>query len=169
MIALNRRVVVTGLGAITPLGNSVEVSWEGAIRGESGIGPITQFDAHALPVRIAAEVKDFRAEDWMDRKDAKKMDLFIQYSVAASFHALEDAKLKITEEDAERAGVIIGTGMGGLRAIEHFHKVLLEKGYRKVSPFFIPMLISNLASGHISMRFNMKGPNSCVATACATG
>ncbi len=169
MIALNRRVVVTGLGAITPLGNSVEESWEGALAGKSGLGPITRFDAHGLPVRIAGEVKGFRAEDWMDRKDVKKMDLFIHYSVAASFSAIEDAKLKITEENAERAGVIIGSGMGGLMAIEHYHILLLEKGYKKVSPFFIPMLICNLASGQVSMRFNLKGPNSCVTTACATG
>jgi 3-oxoacyl-[acyl-carrier-protein] synthase II len=169
VIALNRRVVVTGLGAITPLGNSVEESWEGALAGKSGLGPITRFDAHGLPVRIAGEVKGFRAEDWMDRKDVKKMDLFIHYSVAASFSAIEDAKLKITEENAERAGVIIGSGMGGLMAIEHYHILLLEKGYKKVSPFFIPMLICNLASGQVSMRFNLKGPNSCVTTACATG
>ncbi|MEE9304754.1 MAG: beta-ketoacyl-ACP synthase II [bacterium] len=166
---MNRRVVVTGLGAITPLGNSVEESWEGALAGKSGLGPITRFDAHGLPVRIAGEVKGFRAEDWMDRKDVKKMDLFIHYSVAASFSAIEDAKLKITEENAERAGVIIGSGMGGLMAIEHYHILLLEKGYKKVSPFFIPMLICNLASGQVSMRFNLKGPNSCVTTACATG
>ncbi len=169
MISLNRRVVVTGLGAITPLGNSVEESWEGALAGKSGLGPITRFDAHALPVRIAGEVKGFRAEDWMDRKDVKKMDLFIHYSVAASFSAIEDAKLKITEENAERAGVIIGSGMGGLMAIEHYHILFLEKGYKKISPFFIPMLICNLASGQVSMRFNLKGPSSCVTTACATG
>ena len=169
MIALNRRVVVTGLGAVTPLGNSVEESWEGALAGKSGLGPITRFDAHGLPVRIAGEVKGFRAEDWMERKNVKKMDLFIHYSVAASFSAIEDAKLKITEENADRAGVIIGSGMGGLMAIEHYHLVLLEKGHKRVSPFFIPMVICNLASGQVSMRFNLKGPNSCVSTACATG
>ncbi|MDA2916266.1 beta-ketoacyl-ACP synthase II [Nitrospinae bacterium AH_259_B05_G02_I21] len=166
---MNHRVVVTGLGAVTPLGNSVEESWEGALAGKSGLGPITRFDAHGLPVRIAGEVKGFRAEDWMARKDIKKMDLFIHYSVAASFSAIEDAKLKITEENAERAGVIIGSGMGGLMAIEHYHLLLLEKGHKKVSPFFIPMVICNLASGQVSMQFNLKGPNSCVATACATG
>ncbi|MDV2495808.1 MAG: beta-ketoacyl-ACP synthase II [bacterium] len=166
---MNHRVVVTGLGAVTPLGNSVEESWEGALAGKSGLGPITRFDAHGLPVRIAGEVKGFRAEDWMAKKDIKKMDLFIHYSVAASFSAIEDAKLKITEENAERAGVIIGSGMGGLMAIEHYHLLLLEKGHKKVSPFFIPMVICNLASGQVSMQFNLKGPNSCVATACATG
>jgi 3-oxoacyl-[acyl-carrier-protein] synthase II len=167
--ALNRRVVITGLGAITPLGNTVEANWEAALRGECGIGLITRFDASNLPVRIAAEVKDFQPEDWIERKEVKKMDLFIQYSVAASFNALEDARLKITEDIAERAGVIIGAGLGGLPAIEHFHKILLERGYKKISPFFIPMLIANLASGQVSMRFGLKGPNSCVATACATG
>jgi 3-oxoacyl-[acyl-carrier-protein] synthase II len=169
VIVLNRRVVITGLGAITPLGNSIEANWENVLNGASGVGYITRFDAHGLPVRIAAEVKDFRAEDWMDKKDVKKMDLFIHYSVAASFTAIEDAKLKITDENAERAGVIVGSGMGGLMAIEQYHKLLLEKGHKKVSPFFIPMLICNLASGQVSMRFNLKGPNSCVATACATG
>ncbi|MCH7646699.1 MAG: beta-ketoacyl-ACP synthase II, partial [Nitrospinae bacterium] len=169
MIALSRRVVVTGLGAITPLGNTIEENWEGAIRGKSGLGPITRFDADDLPVRIAGEVKDFQPEDWVDKKEIKKMDLFIHYSLAASYRALEDAKLQITEENSERAGVIIGSGMGGLMAIEHFHKMLLEKGHRRVSPFFIPMIICNLASGQVSMRFNLKGPNSCVATACATG
>ena len=169
VIALSRRVVITGLGAITPLGNTIEENWEGAIRGKSGLGPITRFDADDLPVRIAAEVKDFQPEDWVDKKEVKKMDLFIHYSLAASYHALEDAKLQITEDMAERAGVIIGTGMGGLMAIEHFHSMLIEKGHRRVSPFFIPMIICNLASGQVSMRFNMKGPNSCVTTACATG
>jgi 3-oxoacyl-[acyl-carrier-protein] synthase II len=169
MMALNRRVVITGVGAITPLANSVEVNWEKVLAGESGLGPITRFDASDLPVRIAGEVKDFHPEDWIEKKEVKKMDLFIQFAMAASFHAVESAKLKITEENAERTGVIIGTGMGGLPAIEHFHKVMLSKGSKKISPFFIPMLISNLASGQVSMRFGMKGPNSCVATACATG
>ena len=169
VIALNRRVVVTGLGAITPLGNSIDILWENALSGSSGLGPITRFDASELPVRIAGEVKDFQPEDWIEKKEIKKMDLFIQFALAASFNAVEDARLKITEENAERAGVIIGTGMGGLPAIEHFHKLILEKGHRKISPFFIPMLICNLASGQVSMRYGMKGPNSCVATACATG
>ncbi|MCH6568022.1 MAG: beta-ketoacyl-[acyl-carrier-protein] synthase II, partial [Nitrospinae bacterium] len=121
---MSRRVVVTGLGAITPLGNTIEENWEGAIRGKSGLGPITRFDADDLPVRIAGEVKDFQPEDWVDKKEIKKMDLFIHYSLAASYRALEDAKLQITEENSERAGVIIGSGMGGLMAIEHFHKML---------------------------------------------
>lgn len=162
-------MVVTGLGAITPLGNSIEVIWEKVLAGKSGLGPITRFDASGLPVRIAGEVKDFQPEDWIEKKEVKKMDLFIQFALAASFHAVEDAKLKITEENAERAGVIIGTGMGGLPAIEHFHKLMLNKGPKRISPFFIPMLIGNLASGQVSMRYGMKGPNSCVTTACATG
>jgi len=164
-----RRVVVTGLGLITPLGIGVEESWSGLIAGRSGLGRITHFDASTFPVQIAGEVEGFDPEKYIEYKEIKKMDRFIHFAVAASTMAVEDSGLVITEENAERAGVLIGSGIGGLPAIEHYHKALLEKGHRRVSPFFIPMLIINLASGQVSMKFGMKGPNSAVATACATG
>jgi len=164
-----RRVVVTGLGLITPLGIGVEESWSGLTAGKSGLGRITHFDASTFPVQIAGEVEGFDPEKYIEYKEIKKMDRFIHFAVAASTMAVEDSGLVITEENAERAGVLIGSGIGGLPAIEHYHKALLEKGHRRVSPFFIPMLIINLASGQVSMKFGMKGPNSAVATACATG
>ncbi len=164
-----RRVVVTGLGIVSPLAVGVEPSWKAALEGVSGVGPITQFDASALPVRIAGEVKGFDPAHYIEAKEIKKMDRFIHFAMAASIMAVEDSKLKITDENAERTGVIIGSGMGGLHAIEHYHKALLDKGYKRVSPFFIPMLIINLASGNVSIRFGAKGPNSAVCTACATG
>lgn len=164
-----RRVVVTGTGLITPLGIGITASWEALIEGRSGIGPITRFDSSDLPVHIAGEVKDFDPALYIEAKEIKKMDRFIHFAVAASTMAVEDSNLRITEENAERAGVIIGSGIGGLPAIEHYHKAYLEKGYRKITPFFIPMLIINLASGHVSIKFGAKGPNSAVSTACATG
>ncbi len=164
-----RRVVITGLGLITPLGIGVESSWKAFIEGRSGIGRITCFDASDLPVQIAGEVKDFDPSLYMEQKEIKKMDRFIHFALAASTMAIEDSGLKITDENAERVGVIIGSGIGGLPAIEHYHRVYLEKGYRRITPFFIPMLIINLASGQVSIRFGAKGPNSAVATACATG
>lgn len=164
-----RRVVVTGLGLITPVGIGVKPSWEALLEGRSGIGVIKTFDASDLPVRIAGEVKDFDPLQYIEPKEVKKMDRFIHFAVAASTMAMEDSGLKITPENAERTGVIIGAGMGGLPAIEHYHKIYLEKGYRRITPFFIPMLIINLASGQVSIRFGAKGPSSAVATACATG
>lgn len=164
-----RRVVITGLGLITPLGIGVESSWKAFIEGRSGIGRITCFDASDLPVQIAGEVKDFDPSLYMEQKEIKKMDRFIHFALAASTMAIEDSGLKITDENAERVGVIIGSGIGGLPAIEHYHRVYLEKGYRRITPFFIPMLIINLASGQVSIKFGAKGPNSAVATACATG
>ncbi|MGW8272339.1 MAG: beta-ketoacyl-ACP synthase II [Thermodesulfovibrionales bacterium] len=164
-----RRVVVTGLGLITPLGTGVEKSWEALVRGDSGIGQITRFDPSEIPVRIAGEVDDFDPEKYIEYKEIKKMDRFIHFAVGAATMAMEDSGLVITEENAERAGVLIGSGIGGLPAIEHYHKVLLEKGHRRITPFFIPMLIINLASGQVSMKYGMKGPNSAVVTACATG
>lgn len=164
-----RRVVITGLGLITPLGIGVESSWKAFIEGRSGIGRITTFDPSDLPVQIAGEVKDFDPSLYIEPKEIKKMDRFIHFAVAASTMAIEDSGLRITDENAERVGVIIGSGIGGLPAIEHYHKVYLEKGYRRITPFFIPMLIINLASGQVSIRFGAKGPNSAVATACATG
>jgi 3-oxoacyl-[acyl-carrier-protein] synthase II len=164
-----RRVVVTGLGLITPLGIGVETTWGNLINGKSGIGKITRFDASAFPTQIAGEVKNFNPEDFIEAKDIKKMDRFIHFAVAAATMALEDSGLKIADNNAERVGVIVGSGIGGLSAIENYHSVYLEKGPRRITPFFIPMLVINLASGQISIRFGAKGPNSAVSTACATG
>jgi len=169
MEGMKRRVVVTGLGLITPLGTGIQKTWEGICKGASGIDRITTFDASEFPVQIAGEVKDFNAEDFIERKEIKKMDVFIQYALSAGSMAIEDAGLKITEENADRVGVIVGAGIGGIHTIERYHSVLLENGQRRISPFFIPMLITNLAAGQISMRFGARGPNSCVTTACAAG
>jgi 3-oxoacyl-[acyl-carrier-protein] synthase II len=164
-----RRVVVTGVGMITPLGIGLEQSWKGLLAGRSGIRKITQFDAAGFPTQIAGEVVGFNPEDFIETKEIKKMDRFIHFAVATAQMAMTDSGLNITDRNAERTGVIIGSGIGGLRTIEHYHSVLLEKGPRKISPFFIPMLIVNLAAGQISIRFGAKGPNSAVVTACATG
>ncbi|MEE9523871.1 MAG: beta-ketoacyl-ACP synthase II [Thermodesulfovibrionales bacterium] len=164
-----RRVVVTGLGLVTPLGTGVDISWQALLEGKSGIGTITRFDASAFPVRIAGEVPDFDPEHYIEYKEIKKMDRFIHFAIGASAMAMEDSGLEINEENANRVGVIIGSGIGGLPAIEHYHSLLLEKGPRRISPFFIPMLIINLAAGQVSMKYGAKGPNSAVATACATG
>lgn len=164
-----RRVVVTGVGLITPLGVGVNASWEALLQGRSGIGIIRTFDSSDLPVHIAGEVKGFDPSLYIEPKEVKKMDRFIQFAVAASSMAIEDSGIRITEDNAERVGVIIGSGIGGLPAIEHYHKIYLEKGYRRITPFFIPMLIINLASGQVSIKFGARGPNSAVVTACATG
>ncbi|MCK4502347.1 MAG: beta-ketoacyl-ACP synthase II [Desulfuromonadales bacterium] len=164
-----RRVVVTGLGVVSPLGTGTEKNWAAVTSGQSGIGKITRFDASDLPTQIAGEVKDFNAEDFIAKKEIKKMDLFIQYGLAAAEMALEDSGLVINDENAERVGVLVGSGLGGLPAIEKYHSVLLERGYKKVTPFFIPMLIINLAPGHISIKFGAKGPNLSSVSACATG
>ena len=163
------RVVITGVGMITPLGVGTDESWDGLIAGRPGIKKITQFDASAFPTQIAGEVVGFNPEDFIELKEIKKMDRFIHFALAAATLAMKDSGLKITAENAGRTGVIVGSGMGGLHAIEHYHSVYLEKGPRRISPFFIPMLIVNLASGQISIRFGAKGPNSAPATACATG
>lgn len=164
-----RRVVVTGVGVVSPLGTGNRKNWDAVVAGRSGIGPITRFDASDMPVKIAGEVKDFNAEEFIDKKEIKKMDLFIQYSLAAAQFAMDDSGLVITEENATRVGVLVGAGLGGLTTIERYHSALLEGGYKKISPFFIPMLIINLAPGHISMRFGAKGPNVSSVSACATG
>lgn len=164
-----RRVVVTGLGLITPLGIGLKPSWEELLNGRSGVGIINTFDSSDLPVHIAGEVKGFDPLLYIEPKEVKKMDRFIHFGVAASTMAVEDSGLRITEDNAERVGVIIGSGMGGLPAIERYHKIYLEKGYRRITPFFIPMLIINLASGQVSIKFGARGPNSAVTTACATG
>jgi len=164
-----RRVVVTGLGLITPLGTGVEKTWNALCAGKSGIRRITKFDPSGHACQIAGEVADFDPADYIEKKEIKKMDTFIHYAVAASQMAVDDAGFKVTPENADRVGVYIGSGIGGLPAIEAFHKVLLEKGPDRVSPFFIPMVIINLASGQVSMRLGARGPNSCAVTACATG
>jgi len=164
-----RRVVITGLGLITPLGSDVQKSWEAVCKGASGIDRITLFDVSGYACQIAGEVKDFRPEEFIERKEIKKMDIFIQYALAASIMAVAEAGLKIDKGNADRVGVIVGAGIGGLNTIEKYHSILLESGHHRISPFFIPMLISNLAAGQISIRFGARGPNSCVTTACAAG
>lgn len=164
-----RRVVVTGLGLVTPLDIGVPKTWEKLCQGQSGIGPISRFDASQYSVRIAGEVKNFDPANFIEKKEVKKMDTFIHFAVAASQEAVDDAKLVVTSDNAERVGVYIGAGIGGLPAIEHYHKILLERGPDRVSPFFIPMVIINLASGQVAIRFGAKGPNACTVTACATG
>ncbi len=164
-----RRVVVTGVGIVSPLGTGVEKNWTAITSGQSGLGLITRFDAADFSSQIAGEVKDFNAELYIEKKEIKKMDLFIQYGLAAATMALSDSGLEITDANAERVGVLVGSGLGGLPAIEKYHKVMLERGYKKISPFFIPMLIINLAPGHISMKFGAKGPTLSSVSACATG
>jgi 3-oxoacyl-[acyl-carrier-protein] synthase II len=164
-----KRVVVTGLGAITPLGLNARDSWDSAVAGKIGIGPITQFDASSFPVQIAGEIRDFDPGAYIEAKEIKKMDRFIHLALGAALMAVEDAGLTVTPDIAERVGVYIGSGIGGLGSIEYYHKMLLEKGPRRVSPFFIPMVCINLASGNVSIRIGAKGPNSAMVTACATG
>ena len=163
-----RRVAVTGLGAVTPLGVGVASSWEAALAGKSGVAAITRFDTSEFSTRIAAEVKGFNPEDFIDKKEIKRMDVFIHYAMAAAHMAMEDAGLSIDPSIAPKTGVYMGSGLGGLCTLEKYHKAyLLEGGPKKISPFFIPMLISNLAPGHISMRYGAKGPNILTSTACA--
>jgi 3-oxoacyl-[acyl-carrier-protein] synthase II len=164
-----KRVVVTGLGALTPIGNDVQTTWENAINGVSGVGPITRVNPDDYPAKVAAELKDFDIEQFIDKKDARKMDRFTQYAVAASLMAVKDANLEITDENAPRVGVWIGSGIGGMETFEQQYKLLLEKGPRRVSPFFVPMLIPDMATGQVSIALGAKGFNSCTVTACATG
>ncbi len=164
-----RRVVITGLGLVTPLGTGVEKTWKAICAGESGIGRITKFDPTGYDAQIAGEVKDFDPAQFIEKKEIKKMDAFIHYAVGAAQLAVDDAGLKISPEEATKVGVYIGSGIGGLGSIEHYHDVLKAKGPGRVSPFFIPMTIINLASGQVAIRIGAKGPNSCAVTACATG
>jgi len=164
---LSRRVVVTGVGLVSPLGIGTEANWEALCGGHSGIGPITRFDAAAFSARIAGEVKGFNPLAFIDKKDVKKMDIFIQYAIAASQFAMDDAGLSVTEDIAPRVGVFIASGIGGFSTIEREHKALLEGGPRRISPFFIPAAIINLAAGQVSIRFSAKGPNSATCTACS--
>jgi len=165
---LARRVVVTGVGVISALGNSAEETWKAVLASKCGIGPITQFDCSAFSARIAAEVKNFDPLQYFEKKELKKVGRFIQFAVAASEEALKASRLQITPDIAEMAGVYIGSGIGAFEVIEREHKVLLEKGPARVSPFFIPASIVNLASGNVSIRTGAKGPNSATATACTT-
>ena len=162
-----RRVVVTGIGLVSPLGIGTDLNWSALKAGESGVGMITHFDASAYASRIAGEVKNFDPLQFVQKKDVKKMDIFIQYAIAASQFAMDDAKLPITDETAPRVGVFLGSGIGGFMTIENEHKALLAGGPRKISPFFIPSAIINLAAGHVSIRFGAKGPNLATCTACS--
>lgn len=163
------KVVVTGMGVITPIGNTIEEFWDNLRNGRGGVDHITRFDTSGFPVRIAAEVKGFQAKDYMDQGDARRMDPFCQYAVAAAKMAIEDSALRLDEEDRDRVGVIVGSGIGGILSFEEQHSLLLKRGPRRISPLFIPMLISDIAAGHISMIHGLRGPNYSVASACATG
>jgi len=165
---MENRVVITGMGVITPVGNNVREFWESLVGGRGGIGKITKFDASDYPVRIAAEVKDFDPEVYIDMKSIRKMDLFTQYAVAASIQAVKDSGINFENEDTERIGVIVGSGIGGMATFENQHRNLLNKGPKRISPFFVPMMISDIAPGHISILYGLKGPNYAVASACAT-
>ncbi|EWH23205.1 beta-ketoacyl-ACP synthase II [Bacillus haynesii] len=165
----SKRVVITGLGALSPLGNDVKTSWNNAVNGVSGVGPITRVNADEYPAKVAAELKDFKIEDYMDKKDARKMDRFTQYAVVSAKMAVEDAGLDINESNADRVGVWVGSGIGGLETLEQQFETFLTKGPRRVSPFFVPMMIPDMATGQISISLGAKGVNSCTVTACATG
>jgi 3-oxoacyl-[acyl-carrier-protein] synthase II len=166
---LKRRVVITGVGLVTPCGIGIDNVWNNILNGQSGIGPITRFDITQFDTKFAGEIKEFTPEDYIQPKEVKKMDLFIQYAVAAAQIAVNDAGLDMGREDSERVGVVVGTGLGGLPTIEKYHSVLLERGPGRITPFFIPMLIANEAPGHIAIQHGFKGPNLCIVTACATG
>jgi 3-oxoacyl-[acyl-carrier-protein] synthase II len=164
-----RRVVVTGLGLVTPLGTGIEANWEKLVAGRSGIGRITRFDASQLPVQVAGEVRDFEAERFIERKDLKKMDIFIRYALAAAQLAVEDAALPLPLAAPERTGVIVGVGIGGIASLEESYEHFASGNLRRVSPFFIPRLIPNMAAGHIALRFGARGPNYATTSACASG
>ncbi len=166
---MTRRVVVTGVGLVTPLGTGVAKTWDGLCAGKSGVGPITRFDASDFPVQIAAEVDDFNAEDYMEAKQAKHIELFVQYALGAAQMALDDSGFAVTEENGPRVGSIVGCGLGGLPTIEKYHQVCMERGPKKITPFFIPMVIPNMGAGQISIFHKTKGPNMSTTTACAAG
>ena len=164
-----RRVVVTGIGAVSPLGNTIEDTWAAIKAGKSGVGPLTRVDAEKFSAKVAAEVKDFDIEQYVERKEARKMDRFTQYALAAALMAHKDSGLQVNESNAERVGVWIGSGIGGMETYEQQFLTFQERGARRVSPFFIPMLIPDMASGQVSIYLGAKGPNSCSVTACASG
>ena len=167
--SLKRRVVVTGLGCISPVGNTVASAWEAIKAGQSGISTITKFDATAFSTHFAGEVKGFNVEEYIPAKEARNMDTFIHYGIAAGVQAFQDSGLTVTEENSERIGVIVGSGIGGLPLIEATKETLMERGPRRISPFFVPASIINMISGHLSIRFGLKGPNLAIVTACTTG
>jgi 3-oxoacyl-[acyl-carrier-protein] synthase II len=160
---------VTGLGIISPVGNNIDTAWDNVLNGRSGVGPITRFDASGFATRVAAEVKDFSVDPWLSKKDAKKFDVFVHYGVAAGIQALEDSGLEVTDENADRIGVAVGSGIGGLPLIEASTQTYLERGPRRISPFFIPSTIVNMAAGQLSIMTGAKGPNVSIVTACTTG
>ncbi|PUB17890.1 beta-ketoacyl-ACP synthase II [Paenisporosarcina sp. OV554] len=164
-----RRVVITGVGAITPLGNNIESTWEGIKEGRSGVGPLTRVNPDDFPAKVAAEVKDFDIETYIERKEARKMDRFTHFALAASIMAVKDANLEITPELGLRTGVWIGSGIGGMETYEAQFRTFLDRGYRRVSPFFVPMMIPDMAAGQVSIHFGAKAMNSCTVTACASG
>ncbi len=164
-----RRVVITGVGLVTPLGTGVDKNWQALMDGRSGIGPVTRFDVSDFPTRIAGEVKDFHPEEFIEKKEIKKMDLFIQYAVAAAKMAMDESQLPITAENEDMVGVIVGVGIAGLSSIEEYHKLFMETRLKRVSPFFIPKLIANLAPGQISIRYGAKGINYTPTSACSSG
>ncbi|HKA53451.1 MAG TPA: beta-ketoacyl-ACP synthase II [Candidatus Binatia bacterium] len=168
-MAHTRRVVITGVGLVTPLGTGVDKNWQALMDGRSGIGPVTRFDVSDFPTRIAGEVKDFHPEEFIEKKEIKKMDLFIQYAVAAAKMAMDEACLPITADNEDMVGVIVGVGIAGLSSIEEYHKLFLESRLKRVSPFFIPKLIANLAPGQISIRYGAKGINYTPTSACSSG
>jgi 3-oxoacyl-[acyl-carrier-protein] synthase II len=163
-----RRVVVTGLGIISPVGNSIAAAWENILAGKSGIGPITNFDASGFPVRIAGEIRDFDVSEYIPGKDARRMGAFIHYGIAAAGQAIADAGLEITDANASRAGVAVGSGIGGLHGIENAYQAYIDGGPRKISPFFVPGNIINMIGGNLSIMYGMKGPNIAIVTACTT-
>ncbi|MEW5322990.1 beta-ketoacyl-ACP synthase II [Geobacillus thermoleovorans] len=164
-----RRVVVTGIGAVTPLGNDAETTWKNIIAGQSGIDVVTRVNPDDFPAKVAAEVKDFDPSLFIDRREARKMDRFTQFAVAAALMAVKDANLDINESNAERVGVWIGSGIGGMETFEQQFEIFQQRGYRRVSPFFVPMMIPDMAAGQVSIILGAKGINSCTVTACATG
>lgn len=166
---MKKRVVVTGLGAVTPIGNNVETFWNGIKQGKTGFGPITYFDASDYKCKIAAELKDFNPEDYMDKKAARRMEAFCQYAVAAAGEAIADAKINMEEEDPYRVGCAVGNGVGSLQSMQREYAKLLEKGPSKVSPLLVPVMITNMAAGNVSIAYGLKGKNINVVTACATG
>jgi 3-oxoacyl-[acyl-carrier-protein] synthase II len=165
--AMGRRVVITGLGMVTPLGTGVEKNWEALCAGKSGIRRIEKFDVSSFPSQIAGEIRDFKSEDFMDKQQVRRFDVFVHYAVASARMAMEDSGLRITDENRHRIGCVTGSGLGGLTMLEYYHKVLLEQGPRRISPFFIPGIIANMAPGQIAIEFGVQGPNLSIETACA--
>lgn len=164
-----RRIVITGLGMVTPLGHDTETTWQAILKGQSGVALIDHFDANDLAVKICSRVKNFNAAQYMPEKEARKRDFFIQYGMAAAIQAINDSKLTVNEDNAHRIGFAIGSGIGGLPSIEHYHSTLLESGPRRISPFFIPGALINMISGNLSIQYGMKGPNIALVSACTTG